>query len=357
RAWTRRDCHGPHRPREPRSGGGEAGRRVGALDDQRDRRRGRGGGAGGARQRRHDGHRGQGSPPGRRRRSVRRWERGERNFDRRGGRRGDGPRRAASIRGTHQRSRLGGRARDTRRARARNSTLDGRAFMSERPSWLCLGASVVAHAGLLALLFFFFVSDDSFSSPLIIDLSALDTTTESASKLEARSERPATAGVRGSRARAGSGPPDERVAAAPVPPMPASPTVVTPAPELVRPPEREVPVSKPEPREPDPSPAIAAPREPAAAREPVQDDAPSVTTSPVAGTNPAGTVGSSADGAAGTPSSATSGGTSGGSGSRVALAPGGTGGEPGSEYGGYLAGVRRRIQESIQYPTSARRRG
>jgi len=229
--------------------------------------------------------------------------------------------------------------------------------MSGRPSWLCLGASVVAHAGLLALLFFFFVSDDSFSSPLIIDLSALDTTTESASKLEARSERPATAGVRGSRARAGSGPPDERVAAAPVPPMPASPTVVTPAPELVRPPEREVPVSKPEPREPDPSPAIAAPREPAAAREPVQDAAPSVTTSPVAGTNPAGTVGSSADGAAGTPSSATSGGTSGGSGSRVALAPGGTGGEPGSEYGGYLAGVRRRIQESIQYPTSARRRG
>src|SRR5262249_60177498 len=61
--------------------------------------------------------------------------------------------------------------------------------------------------------------------------------------------------------------------------------------------------------------------------------------------------------AAGTPSSATSGGTSGGAGARVALAPGGTGGEPGSEYGGYLAGVRRRVQESIQYPTSARRRG
>jgi periplasmic protein TonB len=230
--------------------------------------------------------------------------------------------------------------------------------MSGRRSLLCLGASVVAHGGLLALLFFFFVSDESFSSPLIIDLSALDATSESASKLETRSERPATAGVRGSRAkRAGSEPSGERVAAAPALPMPASPTVVTPAPELVRPPEREVPVSKPEPREPEPSPALAAPREPAAAREPVQDAAPTVTTSPVTGTNPAGTVGSSADGATGTPSSATSGGAPGGSGSRLALAPGGTGGEPGSEYGGYLAGVRRRIQESIQYPTSARRRG
>ena len=226
--------------------------------------------------------------------------------------------------------------------------------MSGRPSLLCLGASVVAHGGLLALLFFFFVADESFSSPLMIDLSALDATTESASKLETRSERPATAGVRGSRAkRAGSEPRDERVAAAPAPPKPASPTVVTPAPEPAPPPEREVPVSKPEPPALEPPPAVAASREPAAAREPVQDVAPSVTT-----TNPAGTVGSSADGAAErTPSSATSGGTPGGSGSRVALAPGGTGGEPGSEYGGYLAGVRRRIQESIQYPTSARRRG
>jgi periplasmic protein TonB len=203
------------------------------------------------------------------------------------------------------------------------------------------------------------VSDESFSSPLIIDLSALESSTESASRAATRSERPAAAGVRGSGAkRAGSEPPVERVAAAPAPPVPGSPApVVTPAPELVRPPEREVSVAKPEPREPEPAPAVAAPREPAGAREPVQDAAPSVT-SPVAGTSPAATASSSADGAAGrAQSSATSGGTPGGSGSRVAVAPGGTGGEPGSEYGGYLAGVRRRIQESIQYPTSARRRG
>jgi protein TonB len=227
--------------------------------------------------------------------------------------------------------------------------------MSGRPSLLCLGASVVAHGGLLALLLFFFASDESFSSPLVIDLSALDPTTESASKLGTRSERPA-AGVRGSGPkRAGSA--VGGVAAAPAPPMPASPTVVPPAPEPVQPPEREVPVSNPEPREPEPATAVAAPREPAAAREPAQDGAPSVTTSPVTGTNPAA-AGSSADGTAGrTASPAPSGGIPGGSGTRVALAPGGTGGELGSEYGGYLAGVRRRIQESIQYPMSARRRG
>jgi periplasmic protein TonB len=229
--------------------------------------------------------------------------------------------------------------------------------MTGRPSLLWLGASIAAHGGLLAALFFV-VSGESYSSPLIIDLSALEASTEGESKPVPRSERPA-AGVRGSGPkRAGSEQPVERIAAAPAP-IPASPApVVTPAPapapEPVRPPEREVPVSKPEPREPDPALVAAAPR------EPVPDVTPSVTTSPAVGTNPAATAGSSADGAAGrtsTQSSATSGGTSGGSGSRVALAPGGTGGEPGSEYGGYLAGVRRRIQESLQYPTSARRRG
>ena len=226
--------------------------------------------------------------------------------------------------------------------------------MTGWPSLLWLGASIAAHGCLLAALSFV-VSGESYSSPLIIDLSALETSTEGERNLGPRSERPA-AGVRGSGPkRAGSEQPVERIAAAPAPPIPASPApVVTPAPEPVRPPEREVPVSKPEPREPEPALVAAAPR------EPIQDVAPSVTTSPTIGTNPAATAGSSADGAAGrtaTQSSTTSGGTSGGSGSRVALAPGGTGGEPGSEYGGYLAGVRRRIQESIQYPTSARRRG
>jgi protein TonB len=223
-----------------------------------------------------------------------------------------------------------------------------------RPSLLCISASAVAHGGLLALLFFAFASDESLSSPLIIDLSALETTTQTASKPATRSEHPAPAGVRGSGPkRAASEQRVERIAAAPAPPVSPAP-VVTPAPppEPVRLPEREVPVSKPEPREPEPAPVAAAPR------EPVQEVAPS-TTSPVAGTNPVATGGSAPDGAAGrmaTPS-ATSGGTSGGSGSRLAMAPGGPGGEAGSDYGGYLAGVRRRIQESIQYPTSARRRG
>ena len=217
--------------------------------------------------------------------------------------------------------------------------------MSGRPSLISLGASVVAHGGLLALLFFVFVSDESFSNPLIIDLSSLETTTESVSKPRPRAERPAAGPRRGPKG-AGAEKPVERIAAAPAPPVPESPApVVTPepapAPEPVRPPEREV--SKPE-----PAPVVAATPEPA------QSAAPSPAPSPAAGTNPAATGGSSADGAAGRTTS--SDGASGGSGSRVALAPGG-GGEPGAEYGGYLAGVRRRIQESLQYPASARRRG
>ena len=229
--------------------------------------------------------------------------------------------------------------------------------MSSRPSLLWLSASVAAHGSLLALLCFVFASDESFSSPLIIDLSSLETAIESASKPGAQAERPAAGPRGGGPKRAGSEKPVERIAAAPAPPMPAGPApVVTPepapAPEPVRPPEREV--SKPE-----PAPVATATPEPVAPREPAQTAAPTVTTPPVAGTNPTATGGSSADGAAGrtTTQSGTSGGTAGGSGSRVALAPGGAGGEAGSEYGGYLAGVRQRIQESLQYPTSARRRG
>lgn len=229
--------------------------------------------------------------------------------------------------------------------------------MTGRPSPLWLGASIAAHGCLLAALAFV-VSGESYSSPLIIDLSALEASSESEGKLATGSARPATADVRGSGPkRAGAEQPVERIAAAPAPPMPASPApVVAPSPEPTRPPEREVPVSKPEPRESEPAPvAAAAPREPA-------PDAvtPSLASPSAVGTSPAATSGSSADGVAGrtaTQSSATSGATSGGSGSRVAIAPGGTGGEPGSEYGGYLSAVRRRIQESIQYPTSARRRG
>ena len=137
--------------------------------------------------------------------------------------------------------------------------------MSGRLSWLSLGASVVAHGGLVALLFFVFVSDESFSNPLIIDLSSLATTTESVSKPGPRAERPAAGPRRGAKG-AGAEKPVERIAAAPAPPVAASPApVVTPepapAPEPVRPPEREV--SKPE-----PAPVVAATPEPAAESEP-----------------------------------------------------------------------------------------
>src|SRR5262249_61090123 len=113
--------------------------------------------------------------------------------------------------------------------------------MSGRLSWLSLGASVVAHGGLLALLFFVFVSDESFSNPLIIDLSSLEATTESVSKPGPRADRPA-AGLRRGPKGAGAEKPVERIAAAPAPPGPASPAPggnpePAPAPQPVRPPQ------------------------------------------------------------------------------------------------------------------------
>jgi len=226
-----------------------------------------------------------------------------------------------------------------------------------RPSLLCLGASIAVHGGLLALLFLF-VSDESYSSPLIVDLSALEASTESAGKLGTRSEGPATAGVRApdrSWRLGAAGRAHRRCArAAHACESGAGRRFRSGAQsEPARPPEREVPVSRPE---PEPAPVAAA-----APREPAPDAVTPSLTSPAAVGHEPGRylrlVRRRVAGRTATQSSATSGATSGGGGSRVALAAGGTGGEPGSEYGGYLAAVRRRIQESIQYPTSARRRG
>jgi protein TonB len=41
----------------------------------------------------------------------------------------------------------------------------------------------------------------------------------------------------------------------------------------------------------------------------------------------------------------------------VASVPPGEGGSAGAEYGPYLAALRQRIQQSVRYPASARRRG
>ena len=161
--------------------------------------------------------------------------------------------------------------------------------------------------------------------------------------------------------RAGSARPIERVTAATTPPAVAP--APSSSPEPVPPPERAVPVARPpEPRQPEPALATVSPRE--ATPTGVAPSSPSASTVEV-GMSAAGASAerTSATSDGGGPRatqapSAMSGESSGGTGARVALAPTGPpGGEPGSEYGAYLAHVRRRIQESLQYPLAARRRG
>ena len=224
--------------------------------------------------------------------------------------------------------------------------------MIRRPPLLTLLASLSIHTGALALLFVF-TSGESDSSALFIDLSAQE--------VGSVSERKAATTEGGLRqTRAGSARQIERPATASPAGAPALPSSPEPAP----PPEREVTTSRP----PEPGqaePALGAVSSRATAPE---GEAPSSASASAieAGTKSSGasadqTRATSASdvGQRATPApSAVSGEGPGRTGARVALAPTGPlGGEPGSEYGGYLAHVRRLIQESLQYPLAARRRG
>jgi len=230
---------------------------------------------------------------------------------------------------------------------------------TRRPPLLTLLASLAVHSGALALLFFC-TSEESHPSALFIDLATQEAGIVSERKVAmVVSERKAAITEGGLRqVRAGSARPIERVTAATTPPAVAP--APSSSPEPVPPPERAVPVARPpEPRQPEPELATVSPRE--------------VTPTGVAPSSPSASaveVAMSAAGASADRTSATSDGggpratqapsamsgeSSGGTGARVALAPT-PGGEPGSEYGAYLAHVRRRIQESLQYPLAARRR-
>jgi len=160
--------------------------------------------------------------------------------------------------------------------------------------------------------------------------------------------------------RAGSARQIERVTAPP-------PAVAVPpsSPEPAPPPEREVTTSRPpEPRQAEPALGAVASRETApegVAPSSASASAVEASTKPGGASADRTSATSASDvGHRATPApSAVSGESTGRTGARVALAPttGSLGGEPGSEYGGYLAHVRRRIQESLQYPLAARRRG
>ena len=233
--------------------------------------------------------------------------------------------------------------------------------MTRRPPLLTLLASLAIHIGALALLLVF-ASEESHPSALFIDLSVQEVGAVSERKAGVASERTAATTGGGLRQmRAGSARQIERVTAAPPAVAPAPPSSPEPAP----PPEREVTTSRPpEPRQAEPALGAVASRETApegVAPSSASASAVEASTKPGGASADQTSATSASDvGHRATPApSAVSGESTGRTGARVALAPttGSLGGEPGSEYGGYLAHVRRRIQESLQYPLAARRRG
>jgi len=221
----------------------------------------------------------------------------------------------------------------------------------QRPPLATLLGSLVAHGGVLAILFFL-VSEETHPGVLLIDLEAVSERDAPG----AAAERPPVAAGGGAKS-AGSGSARQRRDSARSSAAPsassqseASPSPVAPAPpsepEHVR--EHVAPPTQPdEPRQPEPAVAVAPARE-AAQDVIVRNEAPAESRA-----SSGGATGDRV--ASGT-------GQGGGGGGRATpgagVAPSGpAGGAPGAEYGGYLASVSRRILEALRYPPPARSRG
>jgi periplasmic protein TonB len=223
--------------------------------------------------------------------------------------------------------------------------------MTQRPPLLTLLASLAVHVAALGLLFPF-VSHERIASALVVDLSELESTSERRGPKDERAG-PAPTARRPAAGPSVPSPSADKPAGARAPVEPAPSVVAAPArstPEPTPPPERDVIPVKPESRPPELM--VEAPR----------DEAPIATarSSSVAANPPATSGQTSQTPGAGVGRSATEWpqGTTGGSGTGVALAPSGpSGGTPGSEYGPYYRQIRQRIQETLEYPPAARRRG
>ena len=224
--------------------------------------------------------------------------------------------------------------------------------MIQRPPLATLLGSLVAHGGVLAILFFL-VSEETHPGVLLIDLEAVSERDAPG----AAAERPPVAAGGGAKS-AGSGSARQtrrdsaRSSAAPgaSSQSEASPSPVAPAPPAEPEPVRAhvTPPTQPdEPRQPEPAVAVAPARE-AAQDVIVRNEAPAESRA-----SSGGATGDRV--ASGT-------GQGGGGGGRATpgagVAPSGpAGGAPGAEYGGYLASVRRRILGALRYPPPARSRG
>jgi protein TonB len=222
-------------------------------------------------------------------------------------------------------------------------------------------ASIAAHGGVLAILFFL-VGGESPPSVLFVDLESI--TERAAPELgppaAGQEKKQAPAGpARGARRGAGSAPPASSPAEAAASTAPPS---APREPEPVR--EPRLPQAAPEePRQPAPAVAIVPAREaPPDVVPRSETSAPTVVPGPSVGSAPGESVASTAQpGGGGRVPAGTgiqgsaSGGT--GTGSTDGSGGGSAGGAPGAEYGGYLAKVRSRLLEALRYPAPARNRG
>jgi protein TonB len=207
---------------------------------------------------------------------------------------------------------------------------------------LAIGGSIALHVGAVAGILLLAASLRQ-AEPLFVDLTTGDSTTgnlaaggRAASARGGEEHRPAARSYAGSKSLPLAPREPERASARPTPPVePARPAEVAPAPEPPRPLSGEMTRADPPPAPVADSPADGG------------------------GSGPPGAPrGGSGTGVASDVPSGTGPGSSAGGGSRLALAGPGSGrSEIPAEFGPYLASFRRRIQELVVYPLSARRRG
>ncbi|HEY3188885.1 MAG TPA: energy transducer TonB [Solirubrobacteraceae bacterium] len=218
--------------------------------------------------------------------------------------------------------------------------------MTRRP-WLGVGVSIVVHVALFALVVVSFARDD-WLPPLVVDLrdgfvpDPAPARSAAAGSTDAIG-RPSVLRRWRSAKREAPAPPPPRVSEAPAPPPPA-PMADAPA------------------REPEPEPRVETPPAPPAAM--ATGDKPPSYAGRATGDNRVAASSSSAGGGSMAASGPTSGANDGGAaagganaGQALALAVPGGGSGVGAEYGPYLTALRQRIQHSVRYPPSARRRG
>ena len=207
---------------------------------------------------------------------------------------------------------------------------------------LANGGSIALHVGAVAGILLLAASLRQ-PEPLFVDLTTGDSTTgnlaaggRAASAWGGEEHRPAARSYAGSKSLAPASRAPERASARATPPAePARPAEAAPAPEPPRPLSGEMTRADPLPAPVADSPADGGGSGPPLA--PRGGSGTGVTSDAPSGTGP---------------------GSSAGGGSRLALAgPGAGRSEIPAEFGPYLASFRRRIQELVVYPLSARRRG